>query len=71
MADNNKPFGVKVELPASDPFRMSHLLGDDWAGTRWFATAPERDAAMADIIKQPGNYRIGDKPSIIVSAIDP
>lgn len=71
MAENNKPYGVKVELPESDPFRMPHLLGDDWAGIRWFGTAQERDVAMAAIIKQPGNYRKGDTPSIQVSAIDP
>ena len=72
MADNKtKPYGVKVELPDNDPFRMPHLLGDDWAGTRWFSTLEERDTAMAAIIKQPGNYRKGDKPSIKVTAIDP
>lgn len=72
MADNkNKPYGVKVELPESDPFRMEHLLGDDWSGSRWFATAQERDVAMRAIIKQPEYYRKGDKPSIVVTAIDP
>ncbi len=68
---NNKAYGVKVELPDNDPFRMPHLLGDEWTGTRWFATAAERDVAMAGIVKQPGNYRRGDTPSILVSAIDP
>ncbi len=72
MADSkSKPYGVKIELPGNDPFRMPHLLGDEWAATRWFATAAERDVAMAAILKQPGNYRRGDTPSIIVSAIDP
>jgi len=71
MTDNSKPFGVKVELPENDPFRMPHLLGDDWAGVRWFATAQERDQAMDSILKQPSNYRQGDKPSIIVTPIDP
>lgn len=71
MTDNSKPFGVKVELPENDPFRMPHLLGDDWAGVRWFATAQERDQAMDSILKQPGNYRQGDKPSIIVTPLDP
>ena len=69
-SDENKRFGVKVELPVSDPLRMPHLLGDDWEGVRWFATTEERDVAMANILKQPGNYRKGDKPSICVSAID-
>lgn len=71
QTDKNRPYGVKVELPADDPFRMPHLLGDDWAGVRWYATASERDVAMAGILKQPGNYRKGDTPSIRVSAIDP
>lgn len=71
MTDTNqKPFGVKVELPANDPFRFPHLLGDEWVGTRWYATAEERDTAMAAIIKQPGNYRRGDKPSILVTPVD-
>ena len=72
MADSStKSFGVRVELPENDPFRMPHLLGDDWSGTRWYASAQERDVAMAGILKQPNNYRKGDKPSIRVTAIDP
>ncbi|MFK7996230.1 MAG: hypothetical protein AB8B87_18980 [Granulosicoccus sp.] len=71
MAENNKPYGVKVALPENDPFNMPHLLGENWAGMRWFATAEERDVAMASILKQPGNYRRGDVPSILVTAIDP
>jgi len=71
VAENDKPYGVKVELPESDPFRMPHLLGDDWAGIRWFATAQERDAAMASMLKQPGYYRRGDSPSIKVTPVDP
>ena len=66
-----KPYGVKVQLPENDPFNMPHLLGEDWAGTRWYATAEERDVAMAGIINQPGYYRKGDKPSILVTAVDP
>lgn len=70
MSDSKaKPYGVKIELPENDPFRVPHLLGDDWEGTRWFATATERDSAMAAIIKQPGNYRKGDKPSILVTPV--
>lgn len=70
MSDSKaKPYGVKIELPENDPFRVPHLLGDDWEVTRWFATATERDSAMAAIIKQPGNYRKGDKPSILVTPV--
>ena len=72
MVDSkSKPYGVKVQLPKDGPFSMPHLLGEDWTGTRWFATAEERDVAMEAIIEQPGNYRKGDKPSIIVTAVDP
>ena len=70
MSDStSKPYGVKIELPENDPFRVPHLLGDDWASTRWFATANERDSAMAAIIEQPGYYRKGDKPSILVTPV--
>jgi len=68
---NDRPFGVKVELPDNDPMRMPHLLGEDWAGTRWYASAEERDVALAAILKQPAYYRKGDIPSINVSKIDP
>lgn len=68
---NDRPFGVKVELPDNDPMRMPHLLGEDWAGTRWYASAEERDVALAAILKQPVYYRKGDTPSINVSKIDP
>jgi len=67
----DRPFGVKVELPDNDPMSMPHLLGDDWAGTRWYASAEERDAALAAILKQPAYYRKGDTPSINVSKLDP
>ena len=39
-----KAFGIAVTLPEGDPMAQPHLLGDEWSGTRWFATAEERDA---------------------------
>jgi len=66
LSDNNDTNGLSLS-----EIRMPHLLGDDWSGTRWYASAQERDVAMAGILKQPNNYRKGDKPSIRVTAIDP
>jgi hypothetical protein len=36
----NKPFGIRVRLRKSDPFR--NLVGGDWQKEHWFATARER-----------------------------
>ena len=67
----DKPFGIRVELPANDPLSAPHLLGDHWSGARWFATSQARDEALASMQKQPGNYRKGDKPSIRLTKVDP
>ena len=66
-----KPFGIAVTLPEGDPMAQPHLLGDEWSGTRWFATAEERDAAVAGMQKQPAYYRKGDTPSVELEVIDP
>ncbi len=68
---SDKPFGIRVDLPKDDPMSAPHLLGDDWAGTRWFESAELRDAAMEAMRRQPNYYRRGDTPSVVLSAIDP
>lgn len=69
-SNQDKLFGVAVELPANDPLRAEHLLGNDWTGERWFSTSEERDAAMAAMLEQPGYYRKGDRPSMLVKKVD-
>jgi len=66
-----KPFGISVTLPEGDPMAQPHLLGDEWSGTRWFATAAERNEALEGMKKQPAYYRIGDTPSVELEIIDP
>lgn len=66
-----KPYGIIVKMPENDPMSAPHLLGDDWAGERWFDTAEERDKAYDGMLHNPGNYRKGDRPSIQLSKVDP
>ncbi len=65
----SKRFGIRVTLPADDPMRAPHLLGD-WKSERWYATQEERDRAYDDATKQLGYYRRGDVVSQIVEKID-
>jgi len=66
-----KPFGIVVNLPQNDPMAAPHLLGDAWSGERWFESAEERDRVYNSMLKNPGNYRKGDRPSMQLSKIDP
>ncbi len=57
-----KPYGVRVSLRASDPFRK--LLGADWSRTHWFETVLERDAALAEMSRKHEYSRPGDRPAL-------
>jgi len=70
VASESKKFGISVKLPESDPMSAPHLLGDDWAGERWYSSAEERDVALERMANHPRYYRIGDAPSIILEKID-
>lgn len=48
-----------------------HLLGESWAGERWFETEAERDNAYEGMMRNPGNYRKGDRPSVQLTKVDP
>ena len=61
-------FGIRVTMPASDPLRS--LLGTDWQKEHWFASAAERDEALAEMGKRHAFNRIGDAPSIRLEPID-
>ncbi len=68
---HGKPYGIAVSMPEGDPMSAPHLLGDEWSGTRWYATAAERNTALAAMKNQPAYYRKGDSPSILLEMIDP
>jgi len=57
-----RPYGVRVSLPAGDPFRK--LLGEDWSRTHWYETAEERDAALAEMSRKHEYSRPGDSPAL-------
>ena len=40
-----KTYGIIVKMPENDPMSAPHLLGESWAGERWFETEAERDNA--------------------------
>lgn len=71
MADEQqqKRFGIRVSLPADDPMRASHLLGD-WFSERWYGTAEERDRAYETTTKQLAYYRRGDIASQVVEKVE-
>jgi hypothetical protein len=60
--------GIRVRLPARDPLR--HLLAGDWEKTHWYATAAERDAALADMAGRHPFSRVGDRPNLVFDAIE-
>lgn len=68
-ASGEKQFGILVELPANDPMSAPHLLGDKWSGARWYDSEVARDAAYEQMLAQPGNYRKGDKPSVVLTKV--
>ena len=67
----SRPWGIAVHMPANDPMCAPHLLGDDWAAQRWYATEAERNAALVSMQDHPPWYRRGDAPSVRLEKIDP
>ena len=63
-----RPFGIRVKLPAGDPFRR--LLGDDWQKLHWYPSARERDAALLDMGRRHEFSRIGDEPALLFEKIE-
>ena len=57
-----RPFGIEVSLLPGDPF--ARLVGADWQKLHWFATEPERDAALADMASCHPYSRRGDEPVV-------
>lgn len=65
--DAEKPWGIRVTVPASDP--INRLIGVDWHKEHWFRTEIERDRVYVEMNKRHGFYRIGDNPSQILAKI--
>lgn len=64
----SKPFGVRVSLRPGDPF--ASLVGGDWHREHWFATARERDEALAEMSRRYPFSRIGDEPALVFAKLD-
>ncbi len=65
-----KRYGIRVRLPEGDTLTAAHLLGPDWEGTRWYATAEARDRALEDMSRQLPNYRQTDVPTQLLEKIE-
>ena len=64
-----RPFGIRVRLRRSDPFR--NLVGDDWTREHWFASRSERDARLGEMSGRYLYFRPGDEPSLEFETLDP
>ena len=67
-ATEPKPFGVRVGLRTGDPF--AKLCGADWQRTHWYASAAERDAALAEMSRKHEYSRPGDRPALIYTKVE-
>ena len=63
-----RPYGVRVSLPAGDPFRK--LLGPEWQRLHWYATPLERDAALTEMSRRHEYSRSGDKPALVFRKVE-
>ena len=63
-----KPYGLRISLPPGDPF--SRIMGAHWYREHWFASAAERDAALADMSRRHEYSRIGDKPALVFAKVE-
>lgn len=64
-----KPYGVRVTLPAGDSFLS--VIGADWSRDHWFASAAERDQALAEMRAEHLYSRQGDRPRLVFVTVDP
>lgn len=63
-----RPFGVRVSLRAGDPF--ANLVGPDWHREHWYATARQRDEALAEMSRRYPFFRIGDEPALVFERVE-
>lgn len=64
----DRRYGIKVKVRSSDPFR--NLVGSNWSKEHWFASASERDTALAEMSEKYPYFRPGDKPSLDFEKIE-
>ena len=62
-----KTFGIRLRLPQGDA--LARLLGKEWETFRWYATAGERDKALAEIRGKHSYARPGDFPTYVYEKI--
>lgn len=67
LPESTKLHGVKVSLRPGDPF--GRLLGSDWNRTHWYASATERDAALAEMSREHDYSRPGDRPALVYEKV--
>jgi len=65
-----RQYGIRITLPPNSTMTTDRLLGKNWEAFRWYATEDQRDVAMADMHRQPGNYRIGDDIQQILEKVE-
>jgi hypothetical protein len=63
-----RPYGIRVSLPSGDPF--TKLLGTEWHRFHWYASADERDAALAEMSRRHQYSRSGDTPSLVFQKVE-
>lgn len=63
-----RPYCIRITVRRSDPF--ANLVGEGWQKTHWFATALERDRALADMASRYPTFRIGDEPTLEFEKIE-
>jgi len=66
-ADQERPWGIRVTLPPSDPFNK--LVDADWEKYHWYPTERDRDEALERMRTRHGYYRIGDEVSLIFEKV--
>jgi hypothetical protein len=67
-AGRDRRYGIRVTAPPDEFF--SNLVGRDWETVHWFATAAERDAALAEMGARHRYSRHTDAPTIQLEAIE-
>lgn len=65
-----KKYGIKITLPPGDFLRSSHLLGDDWAGYRWYDSEEARDEAYRQMLSLPPYYRRDELPGQTLTRVE-
>ena len=56
------PFGIRVKLRSTDPFK--NLVGQNWTREHWFETRTMRDEALQQMSGRYVYFRPGDQPAL-------